>query len=165
MPTGLSRLWRRTRREFRRYRGALPKLRTLDWRDWRTLIRAQVALIRAQLAVRTRPTGQLVSDEPEPSAPASQDRIDDVRRVALAVNRAAAFGMVRARCLARSMALRQLLAEEGIDGASVRVGVQVRGGQFVAHAWVEYAGQVVGDDPESVARYAPLTGMQVADLE
>lgn len=130
------------------------------------MVRAQLALIRAQQAVRRRPTGQLVTDDVEsPLAPTSLDRIEDVRRVALAVNRAAAFGIFRARCLARSMALRQLLAEEGIEGAHVRVGVQVRGGEFEAHAWVEYGGQVVGDDPVNVARYAPLTGMQVANLE
>jgi hypothetical protein len=62
------------------------------------------------------------------------------------------------------MALRQLLTRDGIDEARVRVGVQVVGGTFVAHAWVEYGGQVVGDDPASVSRYAPL-GVTVSDIE
>lgn len=115
--------------------------------------------------MRSLPTGTMVRDDFAPSTPAVMDRIEDARRIALAVNRAASFGLFRPKCLARSMALRRLLNEAGIEGADVRVGVQVRHGRFIAHAWVEYAGEVVGDDPESVARYAPLTGMQVAGLE
>jgi hypothetical protein len=106
----------------------------------------------------------MVHDDLALTTPAVMDRIDDARRVALAVNRAATFGLFRPRCLARAMALRSLLNEEGIEGAHVRVGVQVVRGAFVAHAWVEYAGQVVGDDPDAVARYAPLPGLKVADL-
>jgi hypothetical protein len=41
----------------------------------------------------------------------------------------------------------------------------LQGGQFLAHAWVEYGGQVVGDNPASVARFVPMTGIQVAELE
>lgn len=37
-------------------------------------------------------------------------------------------------------------------------------GRFIAHAWVEYNGEVVGDDPEFVARYQPLSGVQVAEF-
>jgi hypothetical protein len=105
----------------------------------------------------------MVRDDIALSIPAVMNRVEDARRVALAVNRAAAFGLFRPRCLARSMALRQLLNEDGIEGAHVRVGVQLTQGRFVAHAWVEYGGEVVGDDPASVSRYAPL-GVQVADI-
>jgi len=33
-----------------------------------------------------------------------------------------------------------------LDGAAVRVGVNMRGGRLHAHAWVEYGGDVLGDD-------------------
>lgn len=58
-----------------------------------------------------------------------------------------------------------MLDDANIEGAQVRVGVQLSQGRFLAHAWVEYSGQVVGDDPAMVAQYVPLTGIQVADLE
>jgi len=154
--------FRSIRREIRRYRRALPKLRGLDWAAWRTLVLAQVELIRAQRSLAAHPTGNLVRDDLDPRRPALLDRIEDARRVALAVNRAADFGIFRPLCLARSIALRRLMDREGIVGADIRVGVQVRNGEFLAHAWVEYAGQVVGDDPANVARYEPL-GVQVTE--
>jgi hypothetical protein len=107
----------------------------------------------------------MVRDDPSTERPAGSDRFADALRIALAVHRAADFGLFRPRCLAKSMALRRMLNAAGIEGAQVRVGVQLTQGRFVAHAWVEYAGQVVGDDPVAVARYAPLTGIQVAEYE
>jgi hypothetical protein len=105
----------------------------------------------------------MVTDDVAPPPTGPLDRIEDARRIALAVNRAATYGLFRPLCLARSMALRRLLTEDGIEGASIRVGVQVRRGRFVAHAWVEYGGEVVGDDPATVSRYAPL-GVDVAGI-
>ncbi|HEX9565637.1 MAG TPA: lasso peptide biosynthesis B2 protein [Gemmatimonadaceae bacterium] len=159
-----SNLFNRIRSEIGRYRRALPKLRGLDRADWRELGRAQLALFRAQAAIRGQPTGEMVHDAEPVSIPGVADRLNDARRIALAVNRAATYGLFRPKCLARSMALRQLLNEDGIEEARVRVGVQLTSGRFVAHAWVEYAGQVVGDDPARVAHYAPL-GVTVADFE
>jgi hypothetical protein len=156
---------RRVRLEIRRYRRVGPKLRALGWQEWKDLFRAQVQLARAQHDMKTRPTGDMVSDDPTPGGPATPARIDDARRIALAVSRAAQFGVFRPKCLVRSMALRRMLSDSGIGGAQVRVGVQVTHGRFVAHAWVEYGGQVVGDDPVAVSRYLPLTGIQVAELE
>jgi hypothetical protein len=107
----------------------------------------------------------MVRDETvEVHSPAT-NRIDDARRIALAVNRAATFGLFRPKCLVKSRALRKLLDAEGIDGAQVRVGVHLSNGRFRAHAWVEYEGQVVGDDPDIVAKFVPMPGIRVAELE
>lgn len=160
-----SRTWRRLRREIARYRRSAPKLRKLSWRDWKDLVRAQFALARAQREMRSRPTGEMVRDEPIPLESAAVDRVDEARRIALAVNRAAEYGLFRPRCLVKSRALRKLLDEEGIPGAQVRVGVQLSKGRFLAHAWVEYAGQVLGDDQVAVAQFVPMPGIQVEDLE
>jgi hypothetical protein len=157
---------RRVRRETRRYRKAGPKLRALSWRDWKDLGRAQLALVRAQRILKSLPKGEMVRDEEPPAAmPAVLDRLDEARRIALAVNRAAEFGLFRPRCLVRSMALRSLLNRAGIEGAYVRVGVQLVNERFMAHAWVEYAGQIVGDNEASVGRFVPLTTVQVMELE
>ena len=111
------------------------------------------------------PTGEMVREETVPSAASPMTRIDDARRIALAVNRAAAFGLFRPKCLVKSRALRNLLDADGVEGAQVRVGVQLLNGRFRAHAWVEYGGEVVGDDPAAVARFVPMPGVQVAELE
>ena len=111
------------------------------------------------------PTGEMVREEAVPSLVSSMTLIDDARRIALAVNRAAAFGLFRPKCLVKSRALRNLLDADGVEGAQVRVGVQLLNGRFRAHAWVEYGGEVVGDDPEAVARFVPMPGVHVAELE
>lgn len=127
------------------------------------LARAQVALLRAQREMRSLPTGELVREEMAPNV-STTDRADDARRIALAINRVAEYGVFRPKCLVRSRALRQLLDSAGIAGAQVRVGVQLSKGHFLAHAWVEYGGRVVGDDPAFVARFEPITELQVATL-
>jgi hypothetical protein len=129
------------------------------------MVRAQAALLRAQRDMRSLPTGGMVRDNPLDLAVPATNRVEDARRIALAVNRAAAFGVFRPKCLVRSRALRKMLDAAGIAGARVRVGVQLTDGRFRAHAWVEYAGEVVGDDPAAVARFVPIPDIRVAELE
>lgn len=158
---------RRLSREIGRYRKAAPKLLTLGWSGWRALAKAQVALLRAERDLRRRPTGEFVRDvvvQP-PSSGRVADRHAEIRELAKALNRAATFGLFRPKCLVRSMGLRRMIDDAGISGATVRVGVQVLRGRFIAHAWVEYDGEVMGDDPALVARYVPLSGIQVAEFE
>ena len=129
------------------------------------MVRAQAALLRAQREMRSLPTGEMVRDNPVETATSAANRVDDARRIALAVNRAATYGVFRPKCLVKSRALRKMLNTAGIAGAQVRVGVQLTGGRFRAHAWVEYAGEVVGDDPAAVARFVPMPDLRVAELE
>jgi hypothetical protein len=160
-------LWRiaqRIRREIARYRKAGPKVRGLAWRDWKDMARAQIALVKAQREMRSVPTGELVREGPSLTDTSHADRSDDARRIALAINRAAGYGLFRPKCLVKSRALRQLLDRAGVSGAQVRVGVQLSEGRFLAHAWVEYGGQVVGDDPAFVGRFDPITELQVSAL-
>ena len=148
-----------------RYRKAGLKLLNLGWHDWIALWKAQVALLRAQRELRRRPTGEFVRDASGDRPPLTAvDRTDDVRRLAIALRRAASFGLFRPLCLVRSLGLRLLLEDAGISGAVVRVGVKVVDGHFIAHAWVEYNGAVVGDDPDVVASYQPLRGIEVAEF-
>lgn len=160
-----SRMWRRLRAEIRRYGRSLPKLSSLRWKDWVDLVRAQAALIRAQREMRSLPTGEMVREDVIGVSMPSTPRINDARRIALAVNRAATFGLFRPKCLVKSRALRKLLDADGVEGAQVRIGVQLANGRFRAHAWVEYGGEVVGDDPATVARFVPISGVRVAELE
>jgi len=148
-------------RAIRRYSSAAPKVLALSWREWRQLAAAQLQLLRAQLRLWTTQEGQLLTTGAGSGydhAPSTR-RVSDARELALAIGRAAEYGVFRPACLARSMALCRLLDSHGIDGGRVQIGVILRGGRFVAHAWVEYAGEILGDDEGIVSKYEPLVGM------
>ena len=146
----------------RRFRSALPKLRGLSAGEWIRLGRAQVALLASQLDVWIRPQGALVSNTnaSEPLVRAAT-RPADAARVGTAVRRVAIYGIFRPTCLVRSLAICRLLRREGIEGGRIRVGVALREGKFVAHAWVEHDGVVIGDEDSLVRRYEAMDGLQV----
>ena len=144
------------------WRFRLRKLRTLNGREWRDLLAAQAALLRAQVLAWTRPKGSLVSAERAPMVPApTEGTSDEALRLATAVVRAANHGVFRPKCLVRAVALHSMLEARGIPGSQVRVGVQMRNGRFFAHAWVEYQGQVLGDSARHVRSFAELSELQV----
>ena len=134
------------------------KLSRLSPRDWRELFEAQWALLVAQSMLRTRPTGTLATPA-SASGVADPSRLPEARRLALAMVRAAQFGVFRPQCLARSLALSRMLAAHGIDGGLIRVGVRRKDGEFLAHAWVEFAGETLGDADEHVGSFVPLTNL------
>jgi hypothetical protein len=144
-------------------------LRELSSREWRDLIAAQVALLQAQLRVWLQPQGKLAYvTAPRPLAEEATDgpdaSLDRARTLALAVRRAGAYGVFRPACLTRAIAICRLMETRGIPGGEVRVGVQLKGEKFAAHAWVEYHGAVLGDDAASVSGYEPLAGVGVVHL-
>ena len=136
------------------------KLAALSPRDWGELVQAQWALIAAQSVVRSRPVGALATAARDVGA-ADVARLPEARRLALAVVRAARFGVFRPQCLVRSVALSRMLARRGIDGAIVRVGVRRTDNEFLAHAWVELAGETLGDADDHVGSFVPLTNLDV----
>lgn len=78
---------------------------------------------------------------------------DEVARAAYHVALAAAFFPGRAVCLEQSLALYVLLRRRGVP-ADLRLGVRVY--PFLAHAWVEVAGEPVNEDREAVENLRPL---------
>jgi hypothetical protein len=54
-----------------------------------------------------------------------------------------------------------MLTSRGIDGAVVKIGVRRAGGEFLAHAWVELAGETIGDADEHVGTFVQLTNLDV----
>lgn len=137
----------------------------LPRREWRELLAAQFRLMVAQLQLSTRPTGKLVEsggDGYDPRA-VSAPRLVEARALALAIGRASEFGFFRPACLVRSIALHRLLLARGIVGGRVQVGVVLQDGRLAAHAWVEYAGEILGDDPHAVAHFDRLPGLAFSD--
>jgi hypothetical protein len=80
-------------------------------------------------------------------------RTDVVNATAKRVVMAAAFFPGRALCLEQSLTLWYLLRRSRIQ-ATFRLGVQAY--PFVAHAWVEHAGQPVNESPETLKPLVPL---------
>lgn len=150
-------------------RTRLGKLAALSPREWTELLQAQGALLWAQVLVWTRPTGRLVANEtaaPEHGRePARPPDAADPRapRLALAVGRAAENGLFRPLCLVQAVALNRMLERRRIHGSRIRIGVRMRNGRFAAHAWVEYAGRVLGDPAELAAQFDDLTDVRVID--
>jgi hypothetical protein len=79
-----------------------------------------------------------------------------MERVSAAISRVSRHGLGRPKCLVQSIALQRMLSRHGIAGARVRFGVRRGPDSFDSHAWVEWNGRVVGDDPRHVRKFTPL---------
>lgn len=148
--------------------GFLARIARLDAREWSDFLRAHVAVARAAWAVRWRRRGGgvAVRESSESTRSTSESRIDSrrverARKLSLAVDRACRWSPLRPRCLVRAVALQRLISSAGLEGGEVRIGVQRDPAGFVAHAWVDYGGTILGDAPESVSGYATLEGLDV----
>jgi hypothetical protein len=148
-------------RRLRQLAHGAGRLAALGPRGWLLLVDAQASLLWATLLVRRHPQGDLIAafasrySDPDPG----NDDLTAAREIAVALDRAARFGVIRARCLVRSIALHRLLERRGIHGSRIQVGVRMRDGAFEAHAWVHFQGVIVGDDPAYVGGFSPLDGL------
>jgi hypothetical protein len=127
-----------------------------------------IALTSARTLVAHVPLGRWRASLGEPVAPEPGDpsvRRDDnlaARRLARAVERAAARLPGEAKCLPRAMALQWLLRRRGFD-AKLVIGVRpgaARGGLDDLHAWIVRRGEILvgASDEEHRAIYAAATG-------
>ena len=145
----------------RRIASRLSKLASLSEGGRRDLVRAQLALLRAQLAVWTRPHGRLVRPAREPAGVPDEGAFRSARRLAGAVSTVSQHGVFRPNCLVRSLALSRLLEREHVPGWHVRIGVRERTGRFEAHAWVELGSEVLADSSQHVASFEPLADVRL----
>jgi hypothetical protein len=65
---------------------------------------------------------------------------------------ASRYGLYKGNCLSRSLTLWWLLRRQGLE-SDLRIGVSTSGGQFAAHAWIEYEGVVINDRPDVRERF------------
>lgn len=143
-------------------RNLLRKLGALTRAEWLELCRAQLALIAAQLAVWTRPQGELVSRSDRTLSGTGRVGADArAVRLGVAVHRAASYGVFRPRCLVRALALVRLLDAAGIQGGRLRIGVRRDGSRLLAHAWVEHGSLVLADRREHVRGFHELADVDV----
>ena len=143
----------------------LRKLLASGPADWWLMLRAQVELLKAQRLVRRVPRGELLATlAGRHSQPGAQPPdLQRAERIGLAVERVARFGIGRPLCLVRSIALHEMLERAGLTGSRIRIGVRMGPRGFEAHAWVELAGHVLGDEPTYVERFNPLADLSAVD--
>lgn len=73
------------------------------------------------------------------------------------IDAASRYGVMHGNCLSKSLVLWHLLQREGLS-AQLRVGGRKEGKEFVAHAWVELDGDVIGDSTKLRGDFVPFEG-------
>jgi hypothetical protein len=135
------------------------RLLSISPREWADLFSAQRSLLRAEWRMRRRPTGALLdrwSSENASALPIASNDVSRAIEIGKAVRRVAFHAIPRSQCLVRSLAICEMLEEEEIHGAIVRIGVQPRDSKLEAHAWVELGGTIIGDTPDHVGNFELL---------
>lgn len=77
----------------------------------------------------------------------------DARRTVAVMQMAARHTFGSPNCLPQSLVCWALLRRRGIE-SELRIGTRKVGGEFEAHAWVEYQGQVLNDRSDVRERFA-----------
>lgn len=137
----------------------LSRLRAVTASEWRDLLRALAAVVRARVHVRTRPRGRLMATTDEGATPLELIPLVRQRATALAwaVDRVADLPGIGATCLVRALALQHLLHDEGIRDGRLHVGVNRDGGRLEAHAWVELGAIALGAPGRDRHRFTPMS--------
>ena len=107
--------------------------------------------------MKNQPVGALVASRKNANGPALPVDLPRTRRLSQAVVRMAAYMPFEAACLMRSLAIQRLLDESGLESGQIRIGVNIVDGEFLAHAWVEVDGRVMGDTPAYIDQFTPVT--------
>jgi hypothetical protein len=132
----------------------LRRLRRLTPSEVWALARAWWLLLAIDVGLRLLPFARLESWlAPWPIGTGADETA--VPRLVWATAAAARHHLYPMRCLPRALCLRWLLGRLGIATA-LRIGVERRRGDLLAHAWVERDGRPVGEDGEVADRFAPL---------
>jgi hypothetical protein len=140
----------------------LRKVQELSWSERWLLLEAFLALPLVALGVRgfgLRPIHTFLAN----LRPLDQNLDEDSGKsflpracaIARLIEIAARHGLWRPKCLTHSLVLWWFLRRLKIDG-DLRIGVQPKGDQLEAHAWVTFQGVVLNDADDVHQRYAPF---------
>lgn len=132
----------------------LAKFNALSWPERRTLLAAMAWLPLFWLGLHCFGLRRLQALLQRPRPPTeSRLSLDEIVRIAALVNSAARWGPIPATCLTRSLLLGWLLQRRGV-ASQLRIGVRLVQGTFAAHAWVEYEGVPINDQPDVGEQFA-----------
>lgn len=143
-------------------RRGIAALKQLAWRERILLLQAAVLLVALRALLRSagvRRAHGMLDRWARPAAFGNRRAWSSPRDVQSAVHLVAMAARrlpVSTTCLHRSLALWWLLRRRGVD-CQLRLGARRTAERLDAHAWVEYQGRVVNDDPQKVGEYVPLS--------
>jgi len=112
----------------------------------RLAVEILASYLQAQRALRRAPIESVIArlrSRSPAAAPVAPGSLEEARRLGRAVSRLLRYVPGDTRCLARSLVLTRLLARRGIE-AKLVIGARTTP-DFLAHAWVEHAGDPVLD--------------------
>ncbi len=113
----------------------------------------RLLMVRLRLWLRGfQATRRYYQSEPLTAATDRSAWLPEALAVDRMVRRAARL-LPGSRCLARALTVWSLLRQDGVD-AQLYIGVQRSSASFNAHAWVELAGQPLGERVEQYAVFA-----------
>jgi hypothetical protein len=138
-------------------RNRLAQLARLNAGEWRILIAAVFLLPATALCLRLLgyPRTRSLMQRLLPRTAQSYDPAIEVPRVTRLVGVASRRGVYKANCLRQALVVWWLLARRGIETDLV-IGVRKDGGDFSAHAWVEFEGRVIIGGDDAPERYRPM---------
>ncbi len=128
-------------------RRKLSTARTLSLQDWWTLLQAWILLLAFDLGLRVLPfplVQKAAALRQKDKHVDSHGAFSQFNNLQWLVRIAARNHLYEMTCLRQSLALQWLLARRGIP-AELRIGVRKQTGALEAHAWVECAGQAIGE--------------------
>lgn len=137
----------------------LAKLHALSWPERRTLLAAMAWMPLFWLGLHGLGLSRFQAWLQRPRLLIENAlSLDEIMGIATMVNRAARLVRIPGDCLTRSLLLGWLLRRRGV-ASQLRIGVKMNEGSLAAHAWVEYAGIAINDQPdvgEQFAAFQPL---------
>ncbi len=137
----------------------LTKLQALSWPERRTLLAAMAWMPLFWLGLHGLGLRRFQAWLQRPRLVTRHNlSMHEIMGMATAVNRAARLVRIPANCLTRSLLLGWLLRRRGV-ASQLRIGVKMSNGSLAAHAWVEYEGVPINDQPdvgEQFAAFQPL---------
>ena len=135
-------------------RTKLAKLHALSWPEQRTLLAAMAWMPLFWLGLRCFGLRRFQAWLQWPRPPMESGlALDEIVGIAALVNRAARLVRIPGDCLTRSLLLGWLLRRRGV-ASQLRMGVKLNEGSLAAHAWVEYAGIPINDQPDVGEQFA-----------
>jgi hypothetical protein len=132
----------------------LARFRALSGPDRRALLVAAVWMPIFWLGLRFLGLPRFQARLQRSKAPVNTAMtLPDIQAIGQLVNIAASHTLGPRTCLTRSLVLGWLLRRRGVE-SQLRIGVRLNQGALDAHAWVEWEGVPVNDQPEVCARFA-----------
>ena len=142
----------------------VKKLFALPVRDWFVLGYACLLAPAVWLSLRVfgLPRTLAWAVAPRPSGQIGDSRALTQASLGRLVNIAARYGPIRAACLVRSLVLIRMLSGRGMTG-NLQIGVRKGASSHLdAHAWVEYEGVPVNDQPNVAEDFAVFDALDTS---